>query len=163
MDLDQDLARIALQEERLQFSTFDADMAWQLGMKMREAAVKAGHGIAIEIRHTGIPMFYSALPGTSPDNAEWLRRKRNVVERFHKSSYAIGLMMEKRGTTLGERYGLAAGDFVGTGGGFPIRVRGVGVVGFVGVSGLVQRDDHSFIVSQLAAFIGQDAEALVLD
>lgn len=163
MSLDTDLERIALQEARLQFPAFDADTAWQLGCRLREAALAAGHQIAIEVRQHGFPLFYSALPGTTPDNADWLRRKRNVVERFHKSSYAIGLMMEKRGMTLSERYGVAQADFVGAGGGFPVRVRGTGVVGFIGVSGLIQRDDHGFIVAVLAEFLGQSPAELALD
>lgn len=154
MSLDADLARIALQEERLQFDAFDPDTAWLLGTRLRERALAAGHRIAIEIRQHGFPLFYSALPGTSPDNADWLRRKRNVVERFHKSSYAVGLSMEKRGMTLVERYGISLADYVGAGGGFPIRVRGTGVVGFIGVSGLAQRDDHSFVVEVLAEILG---------
>ncbi len=162
MSLDADLARIALQEEQLQFTAFDADTAWQLGCHMRERALAAGHAIAIEIRQLGFPLFYSALGGTSPDNADWLRRKRNVVERFHKSSYAIGLMMEKRGMTLSERYGVPLADFAAAGGGFPLRVRGVGVVGFIGVSGLAQRDDHAFIVAALADFLGLPLQGLEL-
>lgn len=162
MSLDADLERITLQEERLQFATFDADTAWQLGCHLREQALAAGHAIAIEVRLHGFPLFYSALGGTSPDNAEWLRRKRNVVERFHKSSYAIGLLMEKRGMTLSERYGIPLADFVAAGGGFPLRVRGVGVVGFIGVSGLAQRDDHAFIVAALADFLGLSPAGLAL-
>jgi uncharacterized protein (UPF0303 family) len=162
MSLDVDLERIVLQEARLQFAAFDADTAWQLGCKLREAAVAAGHRIAIEVRQQGFPLFYCALPGTSPDNADWLRRKRNVVERFHKSSYALGLMMEKRGMTLEARYGIPLADFVGAGGGFPVSVRGTGVVGFIGVSGLSQRDDHGFIVAVLAEFLGQPLAELAL-
>ncbi|MDQ7989293.1 MAG: heme-degrading domain-containing protein [Candidatus Dactylopiibacterium sp.] len=163
MTLDIDLERLALQEERLQFAAFDADTAWRLGCRLREAALAAGHAVAIEVRQAGFPLFYTALPGTSPDNADWLRRKRNVVERFHRSSYAMGLQMEKRGLTLEQRYGTALADYVAAGGGFPVRVRGTGVVGFIGVSGLAQRDDHAFIVRVLADFLGEPAQDLALD
>ena len=53
------------------------------------------------------------MRGTSPDNAEWIRRKRNVVNRFHKSSYAIGLRLQQRNSTLEERYGLGLNGFCG--------------------------------------------------
>lgn len=162
MSLDADLARIALQEERLQFESFGPDAAWLLGCRMREMALAAGHRIAIEIRLHGFPLFYSALPGTSPDNADWLRRKRNVVERFHKSSYAVGLSMDKRGMTLEQRYGIPLADYVGAGGGFPIRLRGTGVVGFIGVSGLAQREDHNFIVEVLADVLGVALDEVAL-
>lgn len=162
MSLDADLKTLALQEERLQFSSFDAETAWVLGSKLRELAVARGYKLAIEVRQLGFPLFYSALPGSSPDNADWLRRKRNVVERFHKSSYAMGLAMQQRGMTLVERYGIALADYVGAGGGFPIRVRGTGVVGFVGVSGLAQRDDHNFIVEVLAQMLGEPLAEVAL-
>lgn len=162
MSIEQDLVQLARQEERLQFERFDATTAWELGCRLREEALARGHALAIEVRLQGFPLFYSALPGTSPDNADWLRRKRNVVERFHKSSYAMGLNMEKRGMTLQERYGIALADYVGAGGGFPVRVKGTGVVGFIGVSGLAQREDHAFIVAVLADWLGENPEELAL-
>ncbi|MBS1209808.1 MAG: hypothetical protein H6R19_2206 [Proteobacteria bacterium] len=162
MTIEEDLARLALQEERLQFASFDAETAWELGNRLRGKAVARGYRIAIEVRQMGFPLFYSALPGTSPDNADWLRRKRNVVERFHKSSLAVGLSMDKRGMTLVERYGIPLTDYVGAGGGFPIRVKGTGVVGFVGVSGLAARDDHGFIVEVLADMLGASITELAL-
>ena len=154
MAIEQDLERLVVQEERLQFAHFDAQAAWELGCRMRQTAVDRGLKIAIEIRQMGFPLFFSALPGTAPDNSDWIRRKRNVVERFHRSSYAIALDTQKRGTTLPERYGVSLADFVTSGGGFPIRVRGVGVVGVAVVSGLAQRDDHGFVVEMLALTLG---------
>lgn len=162
MSLDEDIAQIAMQEQRLQFEAFDAQTAWTLGCLLRETATARGLKIAIEVRQFNFPLFYCALPGTTPDNADWLRRKRNVVERFHKSSYAMGLNMEKRGTTLTERYGIPLADFAPNGGGFPIRVRGTGVVGFIGVSGLAQRDDHGFIVEVLSQMLGVPADETAL-
>lgn len=150
MALDQDLERLGLQEERLQFDAFDAAKAWELGCRMRDVALARGYKIAIDIRQTGLPLFFTALPGATPNNAEWLRRKRNVVEHFHRSSYAMCLSMEKRGSTLTERFGVSNADFVAAGGCFPIRVRGTGVVGSIGVSGLIARDDHGFIIEMLA-------------
>ena len=39
--------------------------------------------MVIDVRRFGQPLFYAALDGTTPDNAEWVRRKSNVVARFH--------------------------------------------------------------------------------
>jgi len=162
MAIEQDIERLALQEERLQFEHFDAQTAWELGSRMRQCAVERGFKIAIEVRQLGFPLFFTALPGTSPDNPDWIRRKRNVVERFHRSSYAIALDTQKRGTTLPERYGVSLEDFVLSGGGFPIRVRGVGVVGVAVVSGLAQRDDHGFVVEMLAQTLGVSLAEIAL-
>ena len=50
MDFERDLARIALQEELLQFDKFDAGVAWEIGSRLRNSAVAQGRGIAIDIR-----------------------------------------------------------------------------------------------------------------
>jgi uncharacterized protein (UPF0303 family) len=44
------------------------------------------HAIVIDIQLHGLPLFYLALQGTTPDNPEWVRRKRNIVRRFFRSS-----------------------------------------------------------------------------
>lgn len=163
MDLQRDLARLALQEERLVFEQFDPTVAWTLGSRLKAAAEARRGAIAIDIQFMGFPLFYYAMPGTSPDNHDWLRRKRNVVCRFHTSSYAVARNLERRGTTLAERYGLEARDFAAAGGGFALRVRGTGVVGTVCVSGLPAREDHGLIVQVLAEMLGQDLAELALD
>src|SRR5262245_2954456 len=91
MDISKDLARIALQEERLRFERFDAGIAWQIGSWLRNTAVSRGQSIAIDITLNGAPLFYCVLVGATPNNGEWIRRKKNVLARFHKSTYAVGL------------------------------------------------------------------------
>ena len=93
-------------------------------------------GVVIDVRRFGQPLFYCALPGSSPDNAEWVRRKSNLVARFHRSSYRMGLEV---GAHLFEKYALPMTDFAAHGGSFPICVQGAGVIGSITVSGLPQR------------------------
>lgn len=162
MSISDDLARIALQERSLQFPFFDEDAAWRLGSRLRSLAVERGLGIVIDIRRPAQPLFFAALGGTTPDNAEWVRRKSNVVFRFHRSSLAIGLDLEQRQTSMQERWGLAAADYASHGGSFPILVAKTGCIGAVTVSGLAQRDDHNLAVEGLAAELGQDFGALRL-
>jgi uncharacterized protein (UPF0303 family) len=165
MSIPDDLARIAIQEKTLVFPAFDEETAWRLGLRLRSLAVECGLVLVIDIRRTGQPgqpLFYSALPGTTPDNPEWVRRKSNVVFRFQRSSYAIGLEMEQKQSTLQERYGLPLADFACHGGSFPIRVRGAGFIGAVTVSGLPQRDDHSLVIEALCLELGADYAALPL-
>ena len=78
MDYARDLARIALQEERLQFERFDADVAWEIGSYLRNAAAKQGKAIAIDITLAGMPLFFHSMLGTSPSNADWIRRKKRA-------------------------------------------------------------------------------------
>jgi uncharacterized protein (UPF0303 family) len=154
-----DLAAIAAQERELQFTRFDDDVSWHLGSRLREMAASRKLGIAIDVRRFGQPLFYAALAGTSPDNAEWIRRKSNLVARFHRSSYAMGLDM---GASLFEKYGLPIADYAAHGGSFPIRVHGAGVIGSVTVSGLPQRSDHELVVEALCAELGKDYPTLAL-
>lgn len=162
MSIQHDLEVIARQEARLQFESFDASSAWELGCRLKAMAEARDQIIAIEIWLTGSPVFMYAMSGTNPDNLEWLQRKRHVVERFHLCSYAVGLGLQQRNTTLLERYGLDVSDYAPHGGCFPIRAKGIGVVGSVGISGLAQREDHELVAEALADFLEQPFEELRL-
>jgi uncharacterized protein (UPF0303 family) len=158
-----DLERIDLQEQRLQFERFDATTAWTLGARLKEAAEAHGVAVAIDIQFHGQPLFFYAMPGTTPDNVDWIRRKRNVVLRFQRSSYAIGLQLQQQGATLEARLGVDTRDYAAHGGCFPLNLRGTGCVGTITVSGLPQRQDHALVVEVLAALLGQPLSELALD
>ena len=162
MAIAEDLEQIARQETELRFTSFDEDAAWRLGLRLRIMAAERGYSIVIDVRRSGRQLFYAALAGTTPDNAEWVRRKINVVERFHRSSYAIGLEMEKRGTSLLERQGLPLSEYMSHGGCFPIRVAAAGLIGTVTVSGLPQRADHELAVEAVCSELGVDYETFRL-
>ena len=162
MDLGRDLERIEHQEKELIFPKFDFEIAWQIGDRLRQLATDRRLPIVIDIRYFGQPLFYSALPGSVPDNAEWVRRKSNTVARFHRSSYAVGLMLKQAKTTLLERYALPVADFTAHGGSFPIHVKEVAVIGAITVSGLPQRADHELVVEALCLELGQDYGSLAL-
>ena len=163
MTLATDLTRLALQEQRLQFDTFDYATAWTLGSRIKASCEAAGVSLAIEIRIAKETVFYCAMPGTGPGNADWARRKRNSVELLQTSSYALGLKLEQEGSSLEAKQGLPLRDFATHGGAFPIRVRGVGCVGVVTVSGIPQREDHGMVVQALAELCGVPLAEVVLD
>ena len=48
------------------------------------------------------------------------------------------------------------------GGGFPVTVKGAGVIGVIAVSGLPEREDHGVVVAALCEHLGLDAKALAL-
>lgn len=163
MSITDDLARIALQEQELQFPRFDEETAWNLGVHLRESAIARNHKIVIDVRRNGQPLFYTALPGTTPDNLEWVRRKSNLTFRFHRCSYAIGLEMEEKQSNIHDRYGLPVNDYVSHGGCFPLRVPGAGLVAAVTVSGLPQRADHELAVEAICGLLGRDYQILRLE
>lgn len=162
MGLSDDLDRIALQERKLVFQTFNAKTAWNVGARLHAMATERNLAIVIDLRRFGQPLFYTAMDGTTPDNVEWVRRKGNVVSRFHRSSYAVGLKEKLKGETLHHSQGLALADYATHGGSFPITVSGAGVIGSVTVSGLAQRSDHELVVEALCAELGHDCNQLRL-
>lgn len=161
MGLSDDLTRVTQQEHELRLPRFDAEVAWELGGRLRTMARERGLAIVIDVRRFGQPLFYAALDGTTPDNPEWVRRKSNVVARYHRSSYSMGLTLGLKGQTLEER-GHPIADFAAHGGSFPIHVEGAGIIGSVTVSGLPQRDDHELVVEALCGQLGRDYEKLKL-
>ena len=161
MSVADDLTRIAQQERELQLSRFDAEVAWELGTRLRAMAKERGLAIVIDVRRFSQPLFYAALEGTTPDNPEWVRRKSNVVARHLRSSYGVGLDLQTKGKTI-EEHGHPTADFAAHGGSFPIHVEGAGVIGSVTVSGLPQREDHELVIEALCALLGRDYEALKL-
>lgn len=164
MDIAKDLARIALQEQKLQFERFDAGTAWEIGSWLRNTAAAQNQSIAIDITLAGAPLFYHAMLGATPNNAEWIRRKKNVLNRFHKSTYAVGLEYQRNNSTLEARTGAPLVDFVTAGGCFPIRLRGsAAVLGSITVSGLPERHDHELVVRAIAQHIGADVAEVALD
>ncbi len=163
MGLSEDLERIALQERELRLPNLDAQAAWEIGSRLRGLAAERGLKLVVDVRRFGQPLFYTALDGTTPDNAEWVRRKSNVVARFHRSSYAVGLTLKLKETTLLDRYGLPVADYAADGGSFPLIVENAGIVGSVTVSGLPQRDDHNLVVEALCAHLGHDFADLRLE
>jgi uncharacterized protein (UPF0303 family) len=161
MGLNEDIERVTLQERELRMPRLDAQVAWELGVRLRTMAVERGLAIVIDVRRFGQPLFYAALDGTTPDNVEWVRRKGNVVARFHRSSYGVGLNLKLKNDSL-EARGLPITDYASHGGSFPLAVEGAGVVGSITVSGLPQRADHELVVEALCGMLGCDYAALRL-
>ena len=156
MGLKEDFDQIGLQERELKLPRLDANVAWDLGSRLRTLAMERKHTVVLDVRRFGQPLFYAALEGTSPDNPEWVRRKSNVVERFHRSSLGVRLRSEIRGSSIHNRQGLPIADYAAEGGSFPLTVENAGVVGSVTVSGLSPREDHELVVEALCNLLGRN-------
>jgi uncharacterized protein (UPF0303 family) len=158
-----DHERIAEQERRLRLPRFDLAMAWDLGCRLRDLAQGRGAALAIEVRLARQTVFSCAMPGSTPANADWARRKLNTVELTQRSSYAVGKNPPQDGQTTLERTGLPLRDYAVAGGAFPLCVDAIGCVGAVAVSGLPQREDHELVVEALAAICGVPFAEVRLD
>jgi uncharacterized protein (UPF0303 family) len=157
-----DIEKIIEQEQKLVFSSFDEHVAFSIGTAIRERALKEELALVADLRLWDRPLFYIAMPGTTGDNPHWVRRKANTVQRLQKSTYRIVLEKSWEGDVFPPRRGLDPMEYVLAGGGFPIRVQGIGVVGALTVSGLHERDDHEVAVTAICAQIGFDATSLAL-
>ncbi|MBB5702689.1 uncharacterized protein (UPF0303 family) [Ochrobactrum daejeonense] len=161
-DIKQMIDQIVRQEQALIFPSFDENEAFALGHRIRDIAVNEKLGIAIEISLWDRQLFYATTAGSTGDNQEWLRRKFNVVRRFHASTYRLVLEQNREDRMFAPHKALNVEDYALAGGGFPIRVSGAGVIGAVIVSGLPQREDHNLVVRAVAGHLGQDPVALAL-
>jgi uncharacterized protein (UPF0303 family) len=158
MDNEHELARLAEQEPGLRFKHFDLALCWELGTRLRAAAEASGASVVIEVRLLCETAFFCAMPGTTPENADWVRRKRNTVEMLQRSSYAVGRSLALEGLTLEQKTGLSERDHAAHGGSVPIYVEGRGVVGAATVSGLPQREDHEMVAAVMAELAGGHPE-----
>ena len=121
MGFSEDLERIALQEAELVLAATRCGDGVGMGSQLRAMAAERRLAVVIDVRRFGQPLFYAAMDGTTPDNAEWVRRKSNVVARFHHSSYAVGLSEKQKGQTIYESQGLPLADYATHGGSFPLQ------------------------------------------
>jgi uncharacterized protein (UPF0303 family) len=152
-DFDRLLRDLLREEELLQFTEFTNDTAIELGMRLVEAARSAHQPVTVDISRNGQQLFHCALPGTTVDNDEWIKRKNRVVNRFGHSSFYMGTHYRSKKTTIHESALLDPSEYAAHGGAFPVIVKNVGVVGTVTVSGLPQQEDHRLVVRVLAAFL----------
>jgi len=151
-DLDSERQRVEAEERELVFDRFTNEDALELGLLLVEKARARQLPIAIDVERAGQRLFHFAADGSTPDNAAWIERKKNLVKRVFRSSYGMGLKLAAEGKTL-ERLGIPAENFAAHGGCFPLFVKNAGFVGTVAVSGLPQKDDHDLVVEAIREFL----------
>jgi uncharacterized protein (UPF0303 family) len=140
------------QERELVFDAFDHAHAWRLGTRITAIAREAGHKVGIDIRRPGLILFRAALPGITPDQDTWIARKAAVVLRMEASSALVDARLRAMNVDPVATGWLGA-EYAVTGGSFPIRVRGVGVVAAATASGLASQEDHDLIVEGIRAYL----------
>lgn len=141
------------EEEELSFPSFNEDDAWRLGVLFADRARSEKLPVAIDISYKDKVLFHYACPGTTPDNDQWVIRKKNLVNRFGHSSWYFGQKLLMDGATLEGRYYVSEKEYAAHGGCFPINVRGTGLVGTVTVSGLPQAEDHALVVRTVREYL----------
>lgn len=147
-----DIATLEAEAARLILPAFTEETALTLGLHLVEQAREAGLPVVIDIRTADRTLFHAAMPGATPDNDDWARRKSNVALQFHAASLLVGERMRAKGRSL-EYQGLSTADYADHGGAVPIRVKGAGVVAVATVSGLPQVEDHRLVVRALETLL----------
>jgi uncharacterized protein (UPF0303 family) len=146
-------AEILADEVRMILKQLSNDDAIDLGLLALKHARERHLTLAIEVHRSGRVLFRAALPGSTPDNDRWLAGKARVVESFHHSTLYERVRHEEHNVDFYAATGLSPESFAAHGGGFPLAVKGTGVIGALIVSGLPQVEDHNFVVDVLSRFV----------
>jgi uncharacterized protein (UPF0303 family) len=91
------------------------------------------------------------MEGTSGNNGEWMRRKRNTTYAYEISSLYFETE-DGAARLVSSGYNLS--DYAPAGGAFPIIIKGGGVIGAVVVSGLTSVEDHNLAANAIASHLG---------
>lgn len=152
---DEILTELLTQEEELQFHYFNNATAWELGNLIKIAAEKLSVSVSIDVYAFEQVVFSYAMPGTSKDQQDWIRRKRNSVMRFGHSSYYQGQYNAAKNRDFEAIPYLDPKEYCAHGGSFPIRIKNCGIIGAVTVSGLPQETDHQLAVDAIRHIVSR--------
>ena len=145
------LEQLLQEEQELQFTMFNEDVAWKLGSQLVEQALRRSLPVTIDIMQGSHQLFHASLRGTSADNDEWVKRKVRLVYRFGHSSFYMGQLLKSKGKSLEQAYLISESDYAAHGGCFPVLLKNTGMVGTITVSGLPQEEDHKLVVRGIKA------------
>lgn len=146
-----DVADLEAEFARFRFTAMDHEAAVALGEDLVRRSRAKGWPMAVSVKLGDHEVFHVALPGATPINDNWIRRKRNLLELTGEPTFLVGQRLVAEGKTLDD-LNLDEVDFAPAGGGYPLIVNDI-VVGSVIVSGVPQQDDHALVVEALAALI----------
>ncbi len=147
------LEYLLAQEAEHRFETLDFDAAWTIGGLIRDRAAQISAPVAIEVYAFGQVLFVSALPGSTADNLEWMRRKRNTVLRLGHSSMFAGLNYETSGQRMEQQNYIDHREYTDHGGSFPLLLKNGAIIGAVSVSGLPSHEDHALVVWGISQYL----------
>ena len=152
-----DIEKIIHQEKALVFPSFHEKDALDIGLSIVRSLEVEGKSGLIDVTLWDRQVFAYSMHGAMADNADWVRRKNNVVKRFQVSSYRKALEMLDAGKEFGASRGTDPMEYAAAGGAFPIRLKDGPIIGAITLSGLPMRDDHQFVVDAIATHLGLDA------
>lgn len=156
MTMDEVISVLCMQEEILQFNHFTNEDAWELGNMIVAEAKRRGLDIAASIRlNNGYTVFKYAGNTTNLGTEYRMERVQNTVKTLEKSSMLLYSELEARKETM-EEAGFDTKQFSCAGGGFPIRVEEVGVIGVITVVNQNPFINHDIIVKAVGRYLHID-------
>ena len=156
MTIEEVITVLAMQEEILQFGHFTNEDAWALGNLIVAEARKRGLDTAVEIRlNNGYTVFKYAGNSTNLNNEAWMDKMYATVRRVEKSTMLLDSELKNSEETLDD-IGLDTREYSYMGGGFPIRVEEVGVIGVILVSNQNHFVNHDIIVRAVSRYLHVD-------
>ncbi|GHV39792.1 UPF0303 protein [Spirochaetia bacterium] len=164
MEIDEGIGIVEKQEELLRFTHFSRADVWKLGKELVSKIQDEGFALSVSIRlNSGFVLFQYAPEGTTANNENWMTRKFNTVRDMEISSLLNSLRLKQQNKTL-ENKGLDPRLYAAGGGGFPIRLKGTGVIGAVIASGLPHLQDHDVLVECISRHLkARDVPRIPLD
>jgi uncharacterized protein (UPF0303 family) len=154
--MDDILKQLLQEEQELQFTRFNEETAWEVGSLLVERSRSKNLPVAIDISRGSHQLFHASLPGTSPDNDEWIKRKVRLAYRFEHSSFYMGQLLKSKGKSIEQAYLISETEYAPHGGCFPVIVKGTGMVGTITVSGLPQEEDHKLVIQAIRDYLAQE-------
>jgi len=154
--VDDILKQLLQEEQELQFTRFNEETAWEVGSLLVERSRSKNLPVAIDISRGSHQLFHASLPGTSPDNDEWIKRKVRLAYRFEHSSFYMGQLLKSKGKSIEQAYLISETEYAPHGGCFPVIVKGTGMVGTITVSGLPQEEDHKLVIQAIRDYLAQE-------
>lgn len=146
-----ELAELISQEEECRFDHFTQGDALRLGEIMVSISREVSMPFGVEIFLNGMVVFKYMPEGTGRLNDAWMEKKIETVLTTGWSTMRVWATHEAIGV---HREGgmLPNNKYVMCGGGFPIFVNGVGVVGAIACSGPGDQAEHEFLVESIRRF-----------
>ncbi|ETA75160.1 heme-binding protein [Ligilactobacillus equi] len=144
-----EMSEILVQENQASLPKFGLADIDRLAAMVKEKAGNNWDKICLLIALNHRIVYFHAGIQTTAENNNWIKKKLNTVYFFEHSSLFEKAKFKEDQAAFLEANDLSAGDYTCYGGGFPIKVDGVGTVGAVIVSGLKDFEDHDLAYQSL--------------
>ena len=151
-------AQLILEEEVLALPALSQSDALTIGQIAYEIGSTRDLAITIEVRLGEWTVFHASLPGSKPENDDWIARKARVVLASGHSTMHERVLSEETNVDWYEVHNLPETLHAIHGGGLPLNVIGNGLVGILLISGLPQVDDHLLGVEIITEYLARKGE-----